>query len=109
MDAIVGYDGSPGASVAIAAGALLFPGAHGWITYLWVPPFASEKVRRRLRPMARDANELAEMVEREGECEAERIVGMGVTLARAAGWHAEPLLKRTWGPEGCESRKRSTM
>ncbi|WP_099184560.1 universal stress protein [Mycobacterium kansasii] len=100
VDAIVGYDGSPGASVAIAAGALLFPGAHGWITYLWVPPFASEKVRRRLRPMARDANELAEMVEREGECEAERIVGMGVTLARAAGWHAEPLLKRTWGPEG---------
>ncbi|VBA47393.1 hypothetical protein LAUMK142_00726 [Mycobacterium pseudokansasii] len=100
VDAIVGYDGSPGASAAIAAGALLFPGAHGWTTYLWVPPFASDKVRRRLCPMARDANELAEMVEREGECEAQRIVGMGVTLARAAGWHAERLLRRTWGPEG---------
>lgn len=100
VNAIVGYDGSPGASAAIDAGALLFPGAHGWITYLWVPPFASDKVRRRLRPMARDPNELAEMVEREGEREARRIIGMGVTLARAAGWDAEPLLKQTWGPEG---------
>ncbi|ORB85388.1 universal stress protein [Mycobacterium kansasii] len=100
VDAIVGYDGSPGASAALAAGALLFPGAHGWITYLWVPPFASDKVRRRLRPMARDANELAEMIEREGEREAQRIVEMGVTLASAAGWRAEPLLKRTWGSEG---------
>ncbi|EUA11823.1 hypothetical protein I545_5195 [Mycobacterium kansasii 662] len=35
VDAIVGYDGSPGASVAIAAGALLFPGAHG-LDYLSV-------------------------------------------------------------------------
>ncbi|CAM4139644.1 Universal stress proteinc/MT2085 [Mycobacterium basiliense] len=100
LNAIVGYDGSPGASAAIDAGALLFPGAHGWITYLWVPPFASDKVRRRLRPLARDANELIEMVEREGEREAQRVVSMGVTLARAAGWDAEPLLTRTWGAEG---------
>ncbi len=100
MGAIVGYDGSPGASAAIDAGALLFPGAHGWITYLWVPPFASDKVRRRLRAIARDLDELIEMVEREGEREAQRLVDMGVTLARAAGWDAEPLLKRTWGAEG---------
>jgi hypothetical protein len=98
--AIGGYDGSPGASAAIDAGALLFPGAHGWITYLWVPPFASDKVRRRLRAIAHDVNELIEMVEREGEREAQRVVAMGVTLARAAGWDAEPLLKRTWGAEG---------
>ncbi|KAA1252103.1 universal stress protein [Mycobacterium simiae] len=100
VNAIVGYDGSLGASAAIDAGARLFPGAHGWITFLWLPPFASDKVRRRLRPMARDANELAEMVEREGEREARRIIDLGVILARAAGWDAEPLLKRTWGPEG---------
>ncbi|MGZ8818937.1 MAG: universal stress protein [Mycobacterium sp.] len=100
MGAIVGYDGSPGSSGAIDAGALLFPGAHGWITYLWVPPFASDKVRRRLREIAGDVNELIEMVEHEGEREAQRVVAMGVTLARAAGWDAEPLLKQTWGGEG---------
>ncbi len=97
---IVGYDGSPAASAAIDAGALLFPGAHGWITYLWVPPFASDKVRRRLRASAHDVNELIEMVEQEGQREAQRLVAMGVTLARAAGWDAEPLLARTWGAEG---------
>ena len=100
MSAIVGYDGSPGASAAIDAGALLFPKAHGWITYLWVPPFASDKVRARLRPLAHNVNELIEMVEREGEREAQRLVAMGVTLARAAGWDAEQLLKQTWGAEG---------
>ncbi|OSC40536.1 universal stress protein [Mycobacterium decipiens] len=97
---IVGYDGSPAANAAIDAGALLFPGAHGWITYLWVPPFASDRVRHRLRAVARDTNELSAMVEREGEHQAQRLVAMGVTLARTAGWDAEPLLKRTWGAEG---------
>ncbi len=100
MRAIVGYDGSPGSSAAIDAGALLFPGAHGWITYLWAPPFASEEVRRRLRAIAGDVNALIEMVEQEGEREAQRVVATGVTLARAAGWDAAPLLKRTWGGEG---------
>jgi nucleotide-binding universal stress UspA family protein len=98
--AVLGYDGSPGASAAIDAGALLFPNAHGWITYLWVPPFASDKMRGRLRAIARDVNELIEMVEREGELEAQRLVARGVTLARAAGWDAELLLTRTWGGEG---------
>jgi nucleotide-binding universal stress UspA family protein len=98
--AIVGYDGSPGASAAIDVGASLFPGAHGWITYLWAPPLASERLRRRLRTLARDVNELIEMIEREGEHEARRLVGTGVILARAAGWDAEPLLKRIWGAEG---------
>ncbi|MCV7154418.1 universal stress protein [Mycolicibacterium pyrenivorans] len=97
---VMGYDGSPEAGAAIDAGGLLFPGAHGWITYLWVPPFASDKVRRRLRARARDVNELIAMVEQEGQHEAQRLVATGVTLARAAGWEAEPLLKRSWGGEG---------
>ncbi len=100
VGAIVGYDGSPRASAAIDVGALLFPDAHAWITYLWVPPFASDKVRRRLRTIARDNNELIQLVEREGEREAQRVAMRGVTLARAAGWDAEPLLQRTWGAEG---------
>jgi nucleotide-binding universal stress UspA family protein len=100
VGAIVGYDGSPAASAAIDAGVLLFPHTHAWITYLWVPPFASEEVRRRLRARARDVNDLIALIEREGEHEAERLVARGVTLARAAGWDAEPLLKRTLGGEG---------
>lgn len=100
VGAIIGYDGSPGASAAIDAGASLFPAAHGWITYLWVPPFASDKVRTRLRSLAHDVTELIAMVEYEGEREAQRLVATGVTLARAAGWDAEPLLKQTWGGQG---------
>ncbi len=100
VNAVVGYDGSPSAGAAIDAGAALFPAAHGWITYLWMPPYASEKVRGRLRLIAHDVNELIEMVDQEGEREAQRLVAMGVTLAGAAGWDAEPMVKRTWGAEG---------
>jgi len=100
VDVLVGYDGSPEAGAAVDAGAVLFPQAHAWISYLWSPPFTSERLRRRLRAVARDANELVEMIDQEGEREATRLVATGVTLARAAGWDAEPLLKRTWGAEG---------
>lgn len=100
LNVIVGYDGSLGADAATDAGAVLLPGAHGWITYLWVPPFASDKVRRRLRSVASDVHELITMIEREGEREAQRLVDRGVVLARAVGWHADPLLKQTWGGEG---------
>ncbi len=55
---VVGYDGSPAAAAAIDAGALLFPGAHGWITYLRVPPFASEQVRKRLWAQASNIDDL---------------------------------------------------
>lgn len=100
VNVLVGYDGAPEASVAIDVGTLLFPKAHSFVAHVWVPPFASGKVRRRLRTQARSISELTEMVEQEGEREAQRIAAMGVTLARAGGWDAEPLLKRTWGAEG---------
>lgn len=97
---VIGFDGSPAASAAIDAGALLFPGCHAWVTHLWMPPLASETLRHRLRSIAHDVNEFMEMVEQEGNREAERLTAMGATLARAAGWDAEPLMKRTWGAEG---------
>jgi len=97
---VLGYDGSPAAAAAIEAGALLFPGAHGWITYLWVPPFASEHVRKRLWEQARNIDDLIAAEDREGQREAQRITAMGVTLANAAGWAAEPLLERTYAAEG---------
>lgn len=98
--ALVGYDGSPAANAAIEAGASLFPKARALITYIWGPPFASAELRERLRTHTHDANELIEMIEREGEHEARRLLSSGVTLAGSAGWDAEPLLQRTWGGEG---------
>lgn len=100
INALVGYDGSPAANAAIDAGASLFPKAHASITYIWGPPFASSELRERLRTITRDADELIETIEREGEHEARKLLSSGVTLAGAAGWDAEPLLQRTWGGEG---------
>ena len=47
-------------------------------------------------------DEFVVAVEREGEREAERLAANGVTLARAAGWAAEPLVRRTYGGEGLQ-------
>ncbi|MGV0852663.1 universal stress protein [Mycolicibacterium phlei] len=100
VTAVVGYDGSPAANAAIEVGATLFPGARAQITYLWVPPFASETVRRRLKSVAKNVTDLIDLVEQEGQREAQRLVSIGVTLARSAGWDAAPELKQTWGAEG---------
>ena len=99
---ILGYDGSPPASAAIDAGAALFPGAHAWVTHLWAPPFASEALRRRLWTGRGHVDDFVAAVEREGEREARRLAANGVTLARAAGWAAEPLVRRTYGGAGLE-------
>jgi nucleotide-binding universal stress UspA family protein len=98
--ALVGFDGSIAAAAAVEAAALLLPDVHGWITYLWVPPFASDRLRRRLREQFGNVNDLIDAVEREGLFEAQRITAMGLNLARAAGWEAEPLLEKTYGGEG---------
>ena len=100
MRVLVGYDGSPAAGTAIEAGAALLPGAHGWITYLWGPPFASAPVRRRLQERIGNVNDLVEAVDAEGRFEAQRIAASGVALARAAGWEAVPLVEQTYGAEG---------
>jgi len=100
MRVLLGYDGSPAAAAAIEAAAQLLPGAYSWITYLWVPPFTGEQVRRRLRERIGNVNDLIEAVEREGRFEAQQITARGVALARAAGWEAEPLLQQTYGAEG---------
>jgi nucleotide-binding universal stress UspA family protein len=97
---ILGYDGSPAATAAIDVGATLFPGAHGWVTYLWTPPFADESLRRRLWLGSTRLDEFIAAIEREGESEADRLATVGVTLARAAGWDAEPFVKRSLGGEG---------
>jgi len=100
LKVFVGYDGSLVASASLEAAGLLFPEAQGLIAHVWAPPFASDRLRHRLRADARTLDQLMEMVEREGGRESMRIAEMGATLARATGWEVEALLERTWGPEG---------
>jgi nucleotide-binding universal stress UspA family protein len=99
-EALVGYDGSPDAALAIEIGARLLPELHARIVHLWTPPFSSRELRRRLERRAGSIDELIELLEREGEAEAARLTAGGVALAQAAGWEATPLLHRTFGGEG---------
>ncbi|MEU7869993.1 universal stress protein [Dactylosporangium sp. NPDC049140] len=96
---ILGYDGSRAATTAIDVGAALFPGARAWIAHLWTPPFASEGMRRRLWRGAAHIDDFVAAIEREGRWEAGRVAAVGTTLARAAGWDAEPLVQRCDGGE----------
>ncbi|GIF60525.1 universal stress protein [Asanoa iriomotensis] len=97
---LMGFDGSPPSTAAIDAGARLFPGARAWIAHLWAPPFADARLRDRLRTGTRHVDDFAQALEREGEREANRTAGVGVILARAVGWDAEPLVVRSYGGEG---------
>lgn len=100
MKVVVGYDGSSSANAAIRTGSVLFPGAQAVILYLCTPPFGSKGLRARLRHSARNVDELIDLVDSESDNEAARLVETGVTLARADGWTADPLVKRTWAGEG---------
>lgn len=97
---MVGYDGSPSAGAAIAAGSVLFPQAHAWVAHIWAPPFASDGLRRRLRALAQDADELSALVEREGEWEAHAVADAGVALAGATTWDAEKVVDRAADSDG---------
>ena len=100
---LVGYDGSPAAAEAITVGAALLPAASAWIAYLWSPPFASPELFAHLRRTARDMDELLRLIEAEGGAEAQRLVATGVAVARANGWSAESLVRRTQGGTGFET------
>ncbi|GAA1762571.1 universal stress protein [Luedemannella helvata] len=105
---ILGFDGSLAATAAIDVGATLFPGAQAWIAHLWTPPFASEGMRRRLWRGTAHVNEFVEAIEREGQWEADRVAAVGTALARAAGWHAQPLVERSYGGEGLDLAQLAT-
>ena len=97
---LVGYDGSPSAVNSIEAAATLLPSATASILNLWEPPFTSPELRHRVFDRAANSEALGRLLETEGRAEAERLAGNGVKLARAAGWDAEPLVKRTFGGDG---------
>jgi nucleotide-binding universal stress UspA family protein len=85
---------------AIEAAATLLPTATASILNLWEPPFTSPELRHRVMERAANAEALGRLLETEGRAEAERLAGNGVKLARAAGWEAEALVKRTFGGDG---------
>ena len=101
MRILVAYDGSPASVAAIEVGARLMPpGTEAVIAHLWTPPFVSPPLHRRLVSLAETATELVDLLEREGAEEADRLVGTGVVLAEAAGWRAEPVVRRSFGGDG---------
>lgn len=97
---LVGFDGSLSATTAVQVGGRLLPMAVAHVVYLWEPPFASPELRHRLAQEARSLDDLMQALEREGRAEAERIAALGVAVARAAGWTAEPLVERSYGGLG---------
>lgn len=99
---MVGYDGSLAAGAAIEDAAALLPHAHAWIAHIWVAPFADESLRRRLWTGTRGVDDFVAAIEREGAAGAERLALIGVALARAADWQAEPLVERGYGGEGLQ-------
>jgi len=105
---LVGYDGSVAAGAALQAAAQLIPQAHAWTVNLWMPPHASDALRRRLWTGTGGLNGFINAIEREGAVEAERLAETGAILARAAGWTAEPLVERILGGEAVEFGRRAS-
>jgi nucleotide-binding universal stress UspA family protein len=101
-DLLVGFDGSPDAAGAIELGARLLPGRTATIAHLWAPPYARPELRSRVSRRTGSVKEMIELLEREARAEAERVAAEGVTLAIAAGWRAEPLVRRSLGGVGLE-------
>lgn len=99
---VVGYDGSVAAGAAIEVAAALLPEARASIVTVWAPPFADETMRHRLWRGTHRVDDFVAAIEREGGAEAARVAAMGVALARAAGWEAEPLVERGYGGEGLQ-------
>ncbi|MBM2616342.1 universal stress protein [Actinoplanes sp. LDG1-06] len=99
---MLAYDGSPASGATFEVAAALLPRAHATVVHLWTPPFASETLRRRLWHGTRRVDDFVVAIEREGAAEAARLAAMGVTLARAVGWPAEPMVERAYGGEGLQ-------
>lgn len=97
---LVGYDGSPESAAAIQVAARIWPRASAQVVHLWQPPFASPALGRRLWQQAESAEQFTERVELEGRDEAEQVAALGVLIAHAAGWEAEPLVQRSYGGDG---------
>jgi nucleotide-binding universal stress UspA family protein len=97
---VLGFDGSRPASTAIDTATELFPKAHATLAHFWSSPIADSEAPGRFTARARSLDELIEIAEREGAERADRLVSGAVAEARAAGWDAEPLVRRMHGGVG---------
>lgn len=97
---LLGFDGSQAASTAIEVATELFPNAAATLLYFWTSPIGDPAVPGRFTTRARSLDELIEIAEREGAERADRLVEEAVAGLRAAGWEAEPLVRRLYGGVG---------
>jgi nucleotide-binding universal stress UspA family protein len=97
---LVGFDGSRDAAGAIAVGARVLPDVTARVVTVWAPPGADQVLRRRITRDARTLDELSTRIEQECAAAAEDVAADGAALARAAGWHAEPVAHRGFGDAG---------
>jgi nucleotide-binding universal stress UspA family protein len=70
------------------------------VVYLWEAPYAFPELRHRLRLQAETVDDLVEAFEREGLAEARRVAALGVAVAQAEGWAAQPLVEQCYGGVG---------
>lgn len=99
---LVGFDGSHGAVTAIALAGHLLPGRHARVAHLWTSPDRGSDLHVRLADRAWTNDHLDSLVRREAAAVARSVAAGGVTLARAAGWTAEPLVHGIYGEAGLE-------
>ncbi|MDD7916407.1 universal stress protein [Actinomycetospora callitridis] len=99
---LVGFDGSREASRAIAVGARVLPDLAARVVNVWAPPGADPALRERVTHHTGRLGDLGDLMLRECGIDAEHVAADGTALARAAGWSAEPLTRRSYGDPGAE-------
>lgn len=97
---LLGFDGSQTASTAIQVATELFADAECILAHFWTSPIGDPGLPGRFAARARSLGELIETAECEGADRANRLAGQAVASLRAAGWDAEPMVRRLYGGVG---------
>ncbi len=95
--ALVGYDGSRQADLAIASAAALLPQMDAIVVNVWHQPSPTYDLLEELIGERRDATseEIAALLDEVGEAAARRTADRGAAHASEAGWTARPLIRRS--------------
>ncbi len=102
--ALVGYDGSRQADLAIASAAALLPQMNAIVVNVWHQPSPTYDLLDELIGERRDATaeEIAARLDEVGEAAAQRTAARGAALASEAGWTARPVARRGERGVWCE-------
>lgn len=99
--ALVCFDGSSQAAVAVRRGARLFPQLRAEVLHVWSPPAPTGALLREQAHeggrRASSIDEVIEVLDKAGAAGAEQVAAKGVALAAATGWSAEPVVQRSYG------------